>query len=203
VRPITGGKLLSLLLYLSHAPDNRPIHLLNDDALLNIFELYPLDILDSYHDILSQPNWDAARWWYKLAQVCRRWRYLILLSPVRLGLHLVCTYDTPVADMLEHSPPLPIIVNYLDEDRETTAGDEEAILLALQYRDRVRRIGIKMPATNLLKHLMAMDELLASQWDLHYLQSPRASLPSSFGICRQRPTFHQVILSNDFRPCPS
>jgi len=132
--------------------------LLNDDALLNIFELYPLDILESYHDVIFHPNWNTARWWYKLAQVCRRWRYLILLSPVRLGLHLVCTYDTPVADMLEHSPPLPIIVNYLDEDRETTAGDEEAILLALQYHDRVRRIGLRMPVTNLLKPIMAMDE---------------------------------------------
>ena len=84
-------------------------------------------------------QWGLERWWYKLAQVCRQWRYLILSSQVRLDLHLVCTYGTPVADMLENSPPLPLIINFLQDDREITAEDEQGVLLALQHRVRVRR----------------------------------------------------------------
>ncbi|KAI9509549.1 hypothetical protein F5148DRAFT_740380 [Russula earlei] len=126
---------------------STPIHLLDDDVLLIIFDIYQEDISTAYNDILLEPNWDSARWWYKLAQVCRRWRYLILSSPVRLGLHLVCTYGTPVAEMLAHSPPLPLILNLLDKVCEPNAEDEQAILLALQHRDRVRRIGLRMSAT--------------------------------------------------------
>jgi hypothetical protein len=131
--------------------------MLNDDTLLNIFTLYPQDIVEVYEDVASWPEWDNARWWYKFVHVCRRWRHLVLSSPVRLGLHLVCTYGTPVADMLAHSPPLPLIIHYLDANRYVSVEDEEAILLALQDRDRVRRIGLKMPATKLLKSIIAMD----------------------------------------------
>jgi hypothetical protein len=59
--------------------------------------------------------------------------------------------------MLAHSPPLPLIINYLDPNRDASVEDEEAILLALQDRDRVRRIGLVMPATKLLKPITAMD----------------------------------------------
>ena len=73
--------------------------MLNDETLLNIFPLYPQDIFGTYEDVVACP--EEPRWWYKLVHVCRRWWYLILSSPVRrrLGLHLVCTYGTPVADM--------------------------------------------------------------------------------------------------------
>ena len=131
--------------------------MLNDDTLLNIFSLYPQDIVESYEDVIDLPEWNDARWWYQLVHVCRRWRYLILSSPVRLGLHLICTYGTPVADMLANSPPLPLIINYLDANRDTSVEDEEAILLALQDRDRVRRIGLSMSATKLLNPIIAMD----------------------------------------------
>ena len=59
--------------------------------------------------------------------------------------------------MLTHSPPLPLIINYLDPVRQTSIHDEENILLALQYRDRVRRIGLVMPAQNLPKFIKAID----------------------------------------------
>jgi hypothetical protein len=52
------------------------------------------------------------RWWYTLAHVCQRWRNIILGSTTYLGLSLLCTYGTPVADMLAHSPPLPLVVGY-------------------------------------------------------------------------------------------
>ena len=133
--------------------------MLNDDALLNIFYLYELAISESYSEVFNFPHWADASWWYKPAQVCQRWRYLIFASPARLGLHLVCTYGTPVANMLTHSPHLPLIINFLpaDQVRKPSIDDEENILLALQYRDRVRRIGLQMPTPDLLKFIKAID----------------------------------------------
>ncbi|KAH9958751.1 hypothetical protein BC827DRAFT_549488 [Russula dissimulans] len=58
--------------------------------------------------------------------------------------------------MLAHSPPLPLFISYLDQDRVRTAKDDHGILLALQHSHRVRRIGLTMPASELLKPFMAM-----------------------------------------------
>jgi len=141
-------------------PDNRsysPIHMLDDNTLLHVFYLYQLVFVESYSDVFNYPDWDSARWWYKPAQVCQRWRYLILASPVRLGLHLICTYGTPVVEMLAHSPPLPLIISYLDGSRHTSREDKVAILIALQHRDRVRRIGLRMQASKLPKFIKVMD----------------------------------------------
>jgi hypothetical protein len=131
--------------------------MLNDDALLNIFYTLSLDIAKTYDDSPSWAKWNRARWWYKCAQVCQRWRHLVLASPAHLDLHLVCTHGTPVADMLAHSPPLPLIINFMDAACEASAKDQEAILLVLQHRDRVHRIGLSMPVANLLKPIAAMD----------------------------------------------
>ena len=90
-------------------------------------------------------------------KVCRRWRHLILGSASHLGLCLVCTHGTPVADMLAHSPPLPLIVFHGDKHNNLTAEDEEGILFTLQFRDRVRRIYLEMPAPSLKKLVLAID----------------------------------------------
>jgi hypothetical protein len=110
-------------------------------VLLNIFHLYRLADPDEYKDESGLFNfkWGRQRWWYKLAHVCRLWRNLILESPSGLDLHLFCTNGVPVADMLAHSPPLPLTICY-DGDRVITAEDESGIFLALSHRDRVRHI---------------------------------------------------------------
>jgi hypothetical protein len=137
-----------------------PICILNDDVLLNIFHLYRLGVPDEYEDRNGKQtfDWGRQRWWYMLAQVSRRWRHVILGSPSRLDLHLLCTYGVPVADMLAHSPPLPLIVSYIDPDREMTTEDEEGVLLALLHSDRVRRISLKTPASKLGKFITALDD---------------------------------------------
>jgi hypothetical protein len=60
-----------------------------------------------------------------------------------------------MADMLAHSPPLPLVIDY--EGTDITAEDEEAIILALEQRDRVRRIRLGIPALQLQKLIMAID----------------------------------------------
>jgi hypothetical protein len=57
--------------------------------------------------------------------------------------------------MLAHSPPLPLVIDYYGHD--ITAKDEEAIILALEQRDRVRRIRFYIPVPKLQKLIMAMD----------------------------------------------
>ena len=134
------------------------IHTLNDDVLLNIFYLYRLDVPDEYdEDGLLNVHWGGQRWWYKLAHVSRWWRYLILASPLRLDLHLLCTHGVPIVDMLVHSPPLPLTINYRDEC-EMTKEDEEGILLALGHTDRVHYIDLVLPTPVLRKIITTMDE---------------------------------------------
>jgi hypothetical protein len=85
-------------------------------------------------------SWIGEQWWYKLAHVCQRWRNLILGSSSYLDLCLVCTHGTPVSEMLVHSPPLPLVIEYNYEDPDIAAEDEEGFMLAFQMRDRLFRL---------------------------------------------------------------
>ena len=107
--------------------------------------------------VLQGGRWGNERWWYRLVKVCRRWRYLILTSPSHLGLHLVCTYHTPISKILTHPRPLPLIIDYVDENCQITTKDESGILLALKHRHRVQRIRLLAPVLQLQKLLAAMD----------------------------------------------
>ena len=128
------------------------IHILDDESLLNVFFLYRPAIFDGDEDnkvrFRGGRGWNRERWWYKLVHVCQRWRRLILGSTSFLGLCLVCTTGTPVADMLAHSPPLPLAIDYDDRDCDITV-EEEGIILALEQHDRVRRIRLHIPAPTL------------------------------------------------------
>ena len=108
-------------------------------------------------------GWYGVRWWYDLAHVCQRWRNLILRSPSFLDICLLCTWGTPVADMLAHSPPLPLVIDlfdYFNKKRDITSDEEKGIFLALEKRDRVRRIRLWMPqaARSIQKFVMAINE---------------------------------------------
>ena len=102
-------------------------------------------------------QWIHERWWYTLVHVCRRWRYLVLHSPSYLHLSLLCTRRTPVADMLANSPHLPLVIDHFDEENVITIKDEQGIILALQHRDRVRRIRLSDPIPYLQKFILALD----------------------------------------------
>ncbi|KAF8502823.1 hypothetical protein F5888DRAFT_1631905 [Russula emetica] len=141
--------------------------ILDDDSLLNVFFLYrPFKFLvgEDEDDATEarifggKGGWVHEQWWYKLAHVCQRWRNLLLGSASYLGLCLVCTYGTPVADMLTHSPSLPLVIDYFDKNREITVEDEEGLVLALQECDRIRRVRLRMPLASLQKVLIAIEE---------------------------------------------
>jgi hypothetical protein len=60
--------------------------------------------------------------------------------------------------MMAHSPPLPLVIDYSDMDRDFTAEDEEGAILALRERDRVRRVRLEIPVPGLQKLIVAIDE---------------------------------------------
>src|ERR1700761_6650612 len=156
------------------------IHILDDDSLLHVFNLYRPFLLGEDEDDDArlwggEGNWVQGRWWYKLAHVCQRWRNVILGSASYLDVCLVCTYGTPVADMLAHSPPLPLVIDYLSKV-DITAEDEEGALLALKHPDPVRRVRLFMPVTNLQRLIVTINEEYPT---LEYLVIARLSRDNS------------------------
>jgi hypothetical protein len=60
--------------------------------------------------------------------------------------------------MLAHSPPVPLIIDHIDEEYHVlTAEDEQGITFALQHRDRIRRIRIRKSVSILQKLIIALD----------------------------------------------
>ena len=139
------------------------IHILDDDSLLNVFYFCrPFLLGEDEHDDArltgGKARWVRGRWWYKLVHVCQRWRNVIFGSSSYLALSLVCTNGTPVANILAHSPPLPLLIDYSDEYCDFTAEDEEGAILALKQRDRVRRIRLFVRTMSLRDLIVAIDE---------------------------------------------
>ena len=151
----------ALIRTLDDDPGNRPhtasIHILDDDSLLHVFYVCRPFFTDE--DGSAEWRYNVC-WWYAFAHVCRRWRNVILGSATYLGLSLLCTYGTPVAHMLEHSPPLPLVVGYFKKGHELTrvTTDEEGIILTLKQHGRVRRIRLTNVATIMQKLSVVMDK---------------------------------------------
>ncbi|KAH9953954.1 hypothetical protein BC827DRAFT_85252 [Russula dissimulans] len=141
-------------------PTGTFIHILDDDSLLEIFQFCRPVILENVTGTIRifRRIWTHERWWYKVAQVCQRWRHLVLASALHLRLSLVCTRGTPVAEMLAHSPPFPLVIDDVDDNDFIATEDEEGIILALKHRDRVRHIHLNLPPPNLQKIIMALED---------------------------------------------
>ena len=145
-----------------HSTSTSSIHILDDDSLLHVFYLYrPFRLGQDEGEIYrlygGREEWVRGRWWYGLAHVCQRWRKVVLGSASYLGVSLVCTDGTPVADMLAHSPSLPLVIDYFHVDHGITE-DEEGAILALKHRDRIRHVRLFIPFTSLQKLIATMDE---------------------------------------------
>ena len=123
---------------------------LNDDILLSIFDCYRLD---------EDNGWNARLGWCKLSHVCQRWRHLIYQCTFHLGMHIKCTNGSPIVDMLDHLPPLPLVI-YYEHTRSgvsLTEKDEVGIYHALWLHDRVYHIDLKLPPSILHKILVLLD----------------------------------------------
>ena len=189
--------------FMTHGSPNRRrtwIDILDDDSLLTIFyHCRPPVLLEEGNsdDIaLWGGRWECEYWWYKLAWVCRRWRCLILASPSYLGISLVCRSVTPVADMLAHSPLFPLIINHFPIHPTTTAEVAGRILLALEHRDRVRRIRLRVHDPPSMRLIEAIDEEFPLLEYLHIqpqtVLNTNLSLPSTL----RAPRLRHLVLHN-------
>ena len=104
---------------------------LPDDVLLIIFHFCRVDGINKFGI-----TWE----WEALVQVCQRWRHLIFASPRGLDLRLVCTRGTPVQEMLDIWPAIPIVI--LDHSHPTSNLPVYNVVTALEHRHRVYGIWL-------------------------------------------------------------
>ncbi|KAN0138730.1 hypothetical protein V8E53_003718 [Lactarius tabidus] len=102
--------------------------MLPDDILLEIFDLYR-----KIHDYLIRAVWK----WHILVHVCQRWRQIVLASPHRLNVRILCTHGTPVMN-LGIWPAFPIVMDYYYYSKcGLMSNDEDDVVAVLVHLDRV------------------------------------------------------------------
>ena len=101
-----------------------------------------LAMFDSYRQSSSERVWNSKNGWFKLAQVCHKWRTIVLTSFCRLRLRVYFASDTPTRPaVLRSLSHLPIVVDYTNVAWNTITL--KRLVSALRYPDRVRRIEVQ------------------------------------------------------------
>jgi hypothetical protein len=117
-----------------------------------------------------------------LTQVCRRWRYIVLGSPRRLDLRVLCTPTTPTRTLLDIWPPFPICICNPYFRPEVDEGNVDNLIAAVEHRGRTSQIYISDIFGSELERLIdAMHKPLPALTDF-YLRSldPLFVLPETF-----------------------
>jgi hypothetical protein len=112
------------------------IDILPDVALLEIFDFY------------MGRRWDE---WHILGHVCRKWRNAVFGSPLRLHLRLYCDAGTPVKELMDVWPVLPIVVR--SDGHEKWGVDN--ILAALEHNNRIYELDLSDFASPQLEKVLA------------------------------------------------
>ena len=147
---------------------------LPDNALLEIFHFYKDDNIDYF---------TFAWGWVMLMQVCRRWRQVVLGSPRRLNLRLVCTRTTPVTRLLDIWPPFPITVWLPPTLPAVDKNGVENIIAAFECRDRISNIVIyyiRGPELKTLVNLLCEPLPVLTRFYLHSSDESVPVLPETF-----------------------
>jgi hypothetical protein len=143
-----------------------------DNVLLEIFKIY----VDNASTSSIFPE-DA---WHTLVHVCRRWRFIVLASPRRLDLRILCTNLNQVEKYLNIWPPFPIAIDSFSD--ELPLPGVANIIAALKHHRRIRKITIWDVPNSFLKEFVAMKNPLPALTEL-WLESREAHpliLPDSF-----------------------
>jgi hypothetical protein len=128
---------LEVITDLRGAEPNAIAQTLPDDVLLEIFK---------YHRLASLTS---GPWkWYRLAQVCRRWRFVVFAYPRLLDLRIVSTNNNPIREIPDFWPAaLPVIMRY----RSLSAEDEDNISDILKNPARICEMDIDITCSLLEK----------------------------------------------------
>ena len=166
---------------------------LNDDILLGIFNCYRLD---------NQHDWNSRLLWCKLSHVCQQWRHLIYESAFHLGMHIECINGYPIIlDTLDHLPPLPLFICYLDEIYTPTLVrlSNLRIYHPLQLHGRLCHIDLSLRPSMMDEAVMLMDEhfpiLKYLSLSYPYPNNPARTLPN-FPKGFLSPNLHHLSLPN-------
>jgi hypothetical protein len=155
------------------ASQHVTIESLPDNVLLDIFEFY-LNI-----DRFTQE-------WELLVQVCRRWRYVIFASPIRLELHILCTLEKPMRKLSDVWPELPLaLLFYPDSKLHNLEESVDAVVAALEHPDRIRHIEFTIPEGSDILWRTIVTEM----------EKP---FPALISLCLDRSTGEEVHLPDTF-----
>ena len=110
-----------------------------------------------------EDDWNIRLRWCKLSHVCQRWRHFVYAYAFHLDIHIECTNGTPIMDILDHLPPLPLGVRYKTIDQYLhptilTEQDESGLYHALRLHDRVRHIDLNLPPSIANKAVVLLDK---------------------------------------------
>jgi hypothetical protein len=123
--------------------------MLPDVALLEIFDVY------IYEEADEDKEDEGIEVWHALVHVCRKWRNVIFGSPRRLNLRLYCSASTPVREMLDVWPPLPIVIRVIGPE----TWNEGSIIAALEHNDRIcELIFFNIPSSETEKVLAELQQ---------------------------------------------
>ena len=109
-------------------------------------------LLEIFHFYMDEASIGA---WRTLVHVCQKWRIVVFGSPRRLNLRLHCKSRTPVREMLDVWPLLPIVVSSDDYNK----WGKDNIVEALKHNDRICEVDVcDIPGLELEDVLVAMHQ---------------------------------------------
>ena len=156
------------------------IETLSEDILVDIFR----------HLLAATPSS-----WPILAWVCRRWRQIVMASPLGLNLRLYFSHGTPVLKSLEFWPALPVVIKYggVPNLDPPAAEDDDNIVAALKQSSRVCSISLTV-TSSLLEKLSAISEPLSELEEIVLLSQDNVqrTLPGTFLWGPRLLTFHST-----------
>ena len=95
---------------------------------------------------------------WRMCAVCQTRRSILFASSRRLHLAHLCTHGTPVNKNLGYLQVFPIIVSFLDHFED---GDIDALIAAMERRDRVQVVEIIVLPSSIEELTTAMQEPLS------------------------------------------
>ena len=137
-----------------------------------------LALLEMFYFFINEP-WTGA--WPTLVHVCKKWRSLVFGSPRRLDLRLYCRVSSPVREMLDIWPPLPLAISVYNPKKWV----EDNIIAALEHNDRICHFLLSyIPSSEFPKLAAAMQKLFPALTRLELELSGRDEtvpvVPASF-----------------------
>ena len=137
-------------------------------------------------------TWRIVWKWHILGHVCQRWRRIVLTSPHRLNLQILCRRSTPVRKLLNIWPAFPIALSYYSKSIRSSA--DEAIA-TLEHPGRVCNVTLDVTGTLLEKMVKAMHVPFPVLTHLHIMIAPGAgnTLPREF-LGGSAPSLQEISL---------